>query len=139
MKALGIQIKSTGAILVVLKKDAASSITQTDECTKFEIADIYDSQQVRRFRDQINVALETIKPTKVGICKRNANGKGKMAPSPASFKLEGIIQLYDKIEIEFVAPQTVQAFLKKNPCPTNPKNKYQQDAFDLAYLLLMKP
>lgn len=138
MKVLGIQIKSTEAILVVLKQDAAGTIVQTDECTRFEIVDIYDSGQVRRFRDQVNVALDTIKPNKVGICKRNANGKGKMAPSPASFKLEGIFQLYDKVQIEFVAPQTVQAFLKKNPCSTKPKNKYQQDAFDLAYLLIKK-
>jgi hypothetical protein len=138
MKTLGIQIKSTEAILVVLKQDSSGTVVQTDESTKFEIVDIYDSKHVRRFRDQINVALDTIKPSKIGICKRNANGRGKMAPSPSSFKLEGIIQLYDKVDIEFVAPQTVQAFMKKNTCPINPKNKYQQDAFDLAYLLLKK-
>lgn len=138
MKTLGIQIKSAEAILVVLKQDESGTIVQTDECTRFEIVDIYDSEQVRRFRDQINVVLDTIKPNKVGICKRNANGKGKMAPSPVSFKLEGIIQLYDKVPIEFVAPQTLQAFLKKNPSAISPKNKYQQDAFDLAYLLLTK-
>lgn len=136
MKTLGIQIKSTEAILVVLKQDAAGTIVQTDECTKFKIEDMYDSDQVRRFRDQVNVALNIIKPDKIGICKRNANGKGKMAPSPSSFKLEGIIQLYDKVPIVFVAPQTIQAFLKKRTRTINPENKYQQDAFDLAYLLL---
>lgn len=137
MKALGIQIKTNEAILVILK-EKDGEITQTDECAKFEIADIYNSNHVRQFRDQINIALDTIKPNRVGIYKRNVNGKGKMAPSPASFKLEGIFQLYEKSDIEFVAPATIAAFLKKNPAPIKAKNKYQQDAFDLAYLLLKK-
>jgi hypothetical protein len=59
-----------------------------------------------------------------------------MAPSPVSFKLEGIIQLYEKVEVEFVAPQTTKAFLKKNACPVLPFKKKQQDAFDVAYYLL---
>ncbi|MBL7839395.1 MAG: DUF3010 family protein [Cyclobacteriaceae bacterium] len=136
MKVLGIQIKSKEAILVILTQDGSGNIVQTDECTTFEITDIYNSNHVKQFRNQINIAFDTIKPHRIGICKRNENGKGMMAPSPVSFKLEGIIQLYDKIDVEFVAPQTTKAFLKKNTCSIVPSKKYQQDAFDVAYYLL---
>lgn len=136
MKALGIQIKSNEAILVVLTKQGDGTVTQSIEGTTFEIKDIYNSNQIRQFRDQIIIAFDSIKPDRIAICKRNENGKGMMAPSPVSFKLEGIIQLYDKVEIEFVAPQTTKAFLKKNPCPLLPSKKKQQDAFDVAYYLL---
>lgn len=135
MKVIGIQINSTEAVLVVLEEVDGTN-TQTDESIKFHIEDIYDCVQVRQFRNQINMAFETIKPDRVGIYKRNAFVKGKMAPSPASFKLEGIIQLYEKIITEFVAPQTLKAFFRKNECPIHPMHKYQQDAFDVAFYLL---
>jgi hypothetical protein len=136
MKALGVQIKSNEAILVVLSKQPDGTVTQSVECTTFEIKDIYNSNQIRQFRDQINIAFDSIKPDRIAICKRNENGKGMMAPSPVSFKLEGIIQLYEKIEVEFIAPQTTKAFLKKNVCSVLPFKKKQQDAFDVAYYLL---
>ncbi len=121
---------------MVLTKQTDGTITQSTEGTTYEIKDIYSSNQVKQFRDQINIAFDTIKPDRIAICKRNENGKGMMAPSPVSFKLEGIIQLYEKIEVEFVAPQTTKAFLKKSTCSIIPSKKYQQDAFDVAYYLL---
>lgn len=138
MKVLGIQIKSTEAVLVVLVRQSDGSIVQTNECTKFGIADIYDSVQVRHFKEQVRVALDSIKPDRIGICKRNENGRGKMAPSPASFKLEGMFQLYDKVDILFVAPQTTAAFIKRTPCPLTPSKGYQGDALNVAFYLLSK-
>ncbi|MBA3647460.1 MAG: DUF3010 family protein [Chitinophagales bacterium] len=61
-----------------------------------------------------------------------------MKPSPISFKLEGVFQLYDDIEIGFIAPQTVTAYLKKHQPPIQPKYSYQQHAFNLAFYLITK-
>lgn len=136
MKTIGIQIKSKEAILVVLEKDAAGGIIQTNESAKFRIDDPTKPNQVRQFRDQINAAFDSISASRIGIVARNANGKGDRAPSPVSFKLEGIIQLYDKIETELVWKQTTNAYFKKNTKTLTPKNKYQEDAFDLAVYLI---
>lgn len=136
MKVIGIQIKSKETILVVLEKDSVGNITQTNESAKFGIDDPTKPNQVRQFRDQINAAFDSISASRIGIVARNANGKGDRAPSPVSFKLEGIIQLYDKIETELVWKQTTNAYFKKNTKTLTPKNKYQEDAFDLAVYLI---
>jgi len=136
MKAIGIQIKSKEAVLVVLEKDAAGNISQTNDSAKFGINDPTKPNQVKQFRDQINAAFDSIGASRIGVVARNANGKGQRAPSPVSFKLEGIIQLYDKIEVELVWKQTTNAYFKKNKKTSTPKNKYQEDAFDIAFYLI---
>lgn len=136
MRVIGIQIKSKEAIFVVLEKDDAGNISQTNESAKFGIDDPTKPNQVKQFRDQINAAFDSIGAIRIGIVARNPNGKGDHAPSPVSFKLEGIIQLYDKIEIELVWKQTTIAYFKKNAKSAIPKNKYQEDAFDMAYYLI---
>lgn len=138
MKAIGIQIEGNDAVLVVLIKDDNGIITQTNECVKLNLADHTDSVQVQQFRDQINCTLDSIKPTIVGIKARIAKAGGKLSPSPVSFKLEGIIQLYTKVSIDFVWSQTISAYKKKNDVFPSSKNKYQQDAYDVAFYLLTK-
>jgi len=136
MKTIGVQIKSTEAIMVVLEKDVNGNISQTSESTKFHIDDPTKPYQVKQFRDQINSTFDSIGASRIGIVARNANGKGNRAPSPISFKLEGIIQLYEKINIEIVWKQTTIAFFKKNLKTSNAKHKYQASAFDVSYYLM---
>jgi hypothetical protein len=100
------------------------------------VSDIYNTEQVRQFSNQIDVAFKQIKPDLIGICKRSENARGKMAPAAASFKWEGIIQLNSKVDIRFVSPQTVKAFFKKNAKTINANRRYQDDAFDVACYLL---
>ncbi len=141
MKAIGIQIDADKLILVVLIKDARGVITQTDECSRFNIADHTNSKQVQQFRDQVNSTFDMIHPDLIGVKMRNAKAKSQgsvRAPSPISFKLEGIIQLYTKCDIDFIWPATIAAFKKKSGDFPAAKNKYQQDAFDMAYYLLSK-
>jgi len=138
MKAIGIQIKSNEAILVVLEINNAGIIIQTNESTKFDIYDPSKPNQVRQFHDQINSAFDSIAPSQIGVMARNAKAKGQRAPSAFSFKLEGIIQLYEKCDIELIWPQSIAAFYKKNPRLQQPRNKYQQDAFDVAFYLLKR-
>lgn len=136
MKTIGIQIKGAEAIVVVLEKDFAGNITQTNECSKFKIDDHLDNEQVKQFRDQVNTAFHSIGAIRIGLVVRNAKGKGDRVPSPVSFKLEGVIQLYDKLDIEFVWPQTTTAHFKKYPKKEKSKNAYQENAFDVAYFLI---
>ena len=133
---MGIEIRSSEAILCVLEKHSSGQIEQTKECTKFGIDDPQSNAQVRQFFQQVNVSLDSIDPGIIGIIARNGKAKGMMAPSPFSFKLEGLFQLYGKKEVELIWPQTVSAYLKKHPIPITPHKKYQQDAFNLAFYLI---
>ena len=136
MKTLGIQLKASEAILVVLERDARGQVSQLKQSAKYRIDDQLNCEQVRQFRDQINVAFDSIKPDRIAVLARNASGRGPMAVSPSSFKLEGIIQLYEKKRIEFIWPQTVKAHIKKNAVGVTPFHQYQQDALELAAYLL---
>jgi hypothetical protein len=138
MKSIGIQIKTNEVILVVLKQNADGTLTQTDESTKFCLHNPDDAIQVKRFRDQINSAFDSIAADVIAIMSRNAKAKGKMAPSPTSFKLEGIIQLFEGQAVQLISPLTTNAYFKKNQQSIAPKNKYQQDAFDIAYYIMYK-
>ena len=138
MKVIGIEIKSNEAIVVVLEKDATGNIVQSVESTKIGIADSASNNQVRQFMQQVKASLDNINADEIAILARNGKAKGIMAPSPFAFKLEGLFQLYDKKDVQFVWPQTVSAFLKKKGCPLSSEKKYQEDAFRLAYYLLNK-
>jgi hypothetical protein len=138
MKVVGIEIKSTEAVLVVLEKDANGVITQSDESTKIGITDSVSNSQVRQFMQQAKASLDNINADEIAILARNGKARGTMAPSPFSFKLEGLFQLYEKKEVQFIWPQTLSASFKKNPCTISPAKKYQGDAFNLAYYLINK-
>ncbi len=135
MKTIGLQIEGNEIILVVLKKQGDGSIIQTDDCIRCKVDDHNDSIQIQQFNDQVNSTFDSIKATKIGIRARNGKAKGTRSPSPISFKLEGIIQLYKNTEIVFIWPQTITAFKRKHQIPDS-KHKYQQEAFDVAYYLL---
>lgn len=136
MKTIGIQIKSNEMILVVLEKDHEGNIKQLSESTKFKIDDPTNQDQVKQFKNQINTFFDAVKATRIGIVARNYNGKGRMAPSPISFKLEGIVQLYEKLPIEIIWKKTTDTFFTKNPKHIGAEKIYQVDAFDLAYYLI---
>ncbi len=138
MKILGIQLKSTEAILVVLEKDSEGNIIQLSSSTKFKFDDPNDHVQVRQFRDQVNTAFDSIAPDQIGILARNYKAKGMQAPSPMSFKLEGIIQLNEKYSISFVWPQSISAYFKKNPLTQSANKKLEEAAFNVAYYLMVK-
>lgn len=138
MKVIGVEIKSNEAILVVLEKDANGVITQSDESTKIGITDSASNIQVRQFREQVKASFDNINPDVVAILARNGKAKGTMTPSPFSFKLEGLFQLYEKKDIQLIWPQTVSAYLKNKVCNISASKKYQDNAFNLAYYLLNK-
>ncbi|MDQ0477100.1 DUF3010 family protein [Chryseobacterium sp. MDT2-18] len=136
MKTIGIQIKSNEIILVVLRKDESGIITQTKESSKFKVDDHNQQEQIKQFKNQVNSFFDSVDANKIGIVARNAKGKGLMSPSPVSFKLEGIIQLYEKTEIELVSKKTIDAYLKKNEKEITAEKILQNDSFDLAYYLI---
>ncbi len=136
MKTIGFQLKSNEAIIVVLDQDENGVVFLTEESIKLKVDDHLKSEEISQFRNQVFSLFDNLKPNSIGIIVRNSKGKGIHAPSPISFKLEGIIQLYDKLEVDLIWPKSLDAFVKKNPVPVKAKHNYQESALNLAYYLL---
>jgi hypothetical protein len=135
MKVLGISIEANKAIFSALEKDANQTIHEISSVPKkLELKDHLDSKEVRNFLTELHSFLKEQPFDKVGIITRGT--KGRFAASPISFKIEGLIQVFRDMEIEFVAPATLRAFYKKNENTVEPKYSYQKDACDLANFLL---
>jgi len=132
MKAIGIEIDKKKIIVVAI--DSSPNPTQLKPETKyFELKDDRDDQELADFMIHLHAYFDEISADKIGIVTRQT--KGRFAASPYSFKLEGIIQLYPKKLMEFVTPQALTSYFKKNELPLSPSFSYQEKAMKLAYFL----
>ncbi|MFA7273916.1 MAG: DUF3010 family protein [Crocinitomicaceae bacterium] len=135
MKVLGIAIEANKAIFAPLEKNASGEFFEIlNTPKKLELKDHLDSAEVRSFQEDLHTFLGEQSFCKVGIITRGT--KGRFAASPISFKIEGLIQSFPNLTIDFVAPATLRSFYKKNENPIEPKYSYQKDACDLAFYLL---
>lgn len=135
MKVIGITIESSRTIFYTLQKTEDGIVTKlAEEYKSISIADDLVSAELRTFQEKVYALFDNIKPDRIAILKRMT--KGKFAAGSASFKLEGIMQCYANVEIEFVAPATIKAFYKKNEFNQTPAHKYQINAAQLAQFLV---
>tara|TARA_R110002153_G_scaffold269884_1_gene435836 strand:- start:436 stop:843 length:408 start_codon:yes stop_codon:yes gene_type:complete len=135
MKSIGIEIDKKRAICFALEKDNQGIYINLTG--KFKYIDIKDDQnniEIQNFQSTIHTFFENINPDRIAIISRQT--KGKFASSPLSFKLEGLIQCYNKVNVEFVAKATLTAHFKKNSFTTAYDNNYQENAAKLANYLL---
>ena len=89
---------------------------------------------MRSFFETVRNSFDLNTPDRIGIIKRNK--KGKFAGGAVSFKMEGLIQLYEKKNIRLISPHTLRSFQKKENPQIIPKYKYQNKAYLLALYLL---
>jgi len=130
MKTIGIEISNKKVIFVVLQKLNGSTENITGKQKSMELKDDRDSKELTLFINELHSYFDSINPDKIGIVTRMM--KGKFSASPISFKIEGLIQLYSKIDIEFVTPQALTAYFKKNELSVQPDHKYQEKAIKIA-------
>ena len=116
------------------KDNQGAYINLTGKFKYLGIQEDQDNDEIRDFQSTIHTFFNNINPDAIAIIVRQT--KGRFASSPFSFKLEGLIQCYDKVNIEFVSPKTITAFYKKNPFTVLFDNNYQEDAARLANYLL---
>lgn len=135
MKICAIEIKSNKAVFVVLEKKQDNQINEISGKFKFaSLENDEDQKELTTFIDLLHSQLDYIIPDRIAIIRRSS--KGKFSASSVSFKIEGLIQSYKKIPVEFFAPQTIRAFYKKNSMPLTPAYNYQMSAMELAYMML---
>ncbi len=135
MKSIGIEIDKKRAICFALEKDNQGTyINLTGKFKYLDIKDDQDNTEIQNFQSTIHTFFENINPDRIAIITRQT--KGKFASSPLSFKLEGLIQCYNKVNVEFIPKATLTAHFKKNSFTTSYDNNYQENAAKLANYLL---
>ena len=134
MKVLGISLEGSTAIFSALEKQGDNITDLSANFKKVELKDHLDSNEVKALQSALHDLFDQGEFDRIGIIKRGT--KGRFAASVITFKIEGLIQLYKKCEVEFVASATLKAFYKKNTNSIIPKYSYQKTANGLAFYLL---
>ena len=131
---IGIDISSHDVVIMALQQSDSEVIDLTGKTKKFSLDDDDDAAQIQAFHDSFHAHLDGFDAHQIAVLKRIR--KGKFTASATSFKLEALIQNYRSKSVQVVPSTTVKAFLKKEPLPFSPPNKYQEKAFGLAWYLL---
>ena len=135
MKVIGIAIDKAKAVFYALeKKDDDRLINRTGEFKFLTLKNDTDNSAIRTFQSSIFSFFDDIQPDRIAILTRQTKGRFKSAP--LSFKIEGLIQCYEEIDIEFVSPHKILSYFKKNEFILDLEYEYQEKAARLAYYLI---
>lgn len=134
MKTIGIEIDNDKAILFVLESDGKSIKDLTNNFKHLKLNDDKNNSELQKFQSILFSHFDSINADKIGIITRQ--GKGKFASSSISFKIEALIQCYTKTEVEFVSPQALNSYYKKNEFNLSIPHIYQEKASKLSNYLL---
>ena len=134
MTLCGIEIKGSEAIIAV----AAPDLTHVTMATKkIALEDDDEAANVKAFAHQVAAFVRDNGITRIAIKKRSK--KGEFAGGPTTFKIEGVLQLLDGVEVTLLSPQTINAQNKKHDFALPATlNKYQHEAFKAACSALVK-
>ena len=134
MTLCGIEIKGSEAIIAV----AAPDLTHVTMATKkIALEDDDEAANVKAFASQVAAFVRDNGITRIAIKKRSK--KGEFAGGPTTFKIEGVLQLLDGVEVTLLSPQTINAQYKKHSFELPATlNKYQHEAFKAACSALIK-
>ncbi len=134
MTICGIEIKGSEAIIAV----AAPDLTHVALATKkIALEDDDEAANVKAFASQVAAFVRNNGITRIAVKKRSK--KGEFAGGPTTFKIEGVLQLLDGVEVTLLSPQTINAQNKKHDFALpGTLNKYQHEAFKAACSALVK-
>jgi hypothetical protein len=136
---IGIEIKGREIRLVALNYDSGDVKDVTGTYKRLILEDDEIAENVILFKNSLFAVFDSFNPSDIVLKWRNpkpAKGFQKdnnFSSSPISFKIEGLIQLYDKASITLIKPQTITAYFRKYELPFEPKYTYQSDALKIAY------
>ena len=136
MKVIGVDIDKSKAIFYALEKDKnGNTINLTGDFKYLTLSDDTNNSRVREFQSAVHSFFDVITPDRIAILKRQT--KGRFKSSPLSFKVEGLIQCYEKVDIEFLPPITISTYFKKNDFTLQLEHNYQEAAAKLACFLTL--
>lgn len=133
MKVVGIDVSGRDVRIIALEKDNELITNYTGKYKPIRLEDDEIASNVVLFKNTLFATIQSFAPDVIVINYRDSKAVGKYAPSAISFKIEGLIQLYDKANICFTKPQTIAAFYKKKTLELTAEYVYQKDALKLAH------
>lgn len=133
MKVVGIDISGRDVRIIALDNRCGEIVNYTGKYKPIRLDDDEIAENVILFKNTLFATIESFSPEVIVINYRAPKGTGKYAPSSISFKIEGLIQLYESAKVLFTKPQTIAAFFKKNSLDITTDYSYQIDALKLAY------
>ena len=137
MTLCGIEIKGSEAIIAVasLHNQALTHVALATK--KIALDDDDEAANVKAFAAQVKAFVQANGITRIAIKKRSK--KGEFAGGPTTFKIEGVFQLLEGVEVTLLSPQTINAQYKKHTFDLPATlNKYQHEAYKTACSCLMK-
>ena len=137
MTICGIEIKGSEAIIAVASLDNQALTHVALATKKIALEDDDEAANVKAFASQVAAFVRDNGITRIAIKKRSK--KGEFAGGPTTFKIEGVLQLLDGVEVTLLSPQTINAQYKKHTFDLPATlNKYQHEAYKTACSCLMK-
>ncbi|MBJ2227525.1 DUF3010 family protein [Pseudomonas simiae] len=137
MKTCGIEIKGSEAIIAVASLDNQVLTHVALATKKIALEDDDEAANVKAFAAQVRAFAQANAIERIAIKKRSK--KGEFAGGPTTFKIEGVFQLLEGVEVTLLSPQTLNAQNKKHnfDLPAT-LNKYQHEAYKAACSALVK-
>lgn len=133
----GIEIKGSEAIIAVASLDNQVLTHVALATKKIALDDDDEAANVKAFAAQVKAFVQANGITRIAIKKRSK--KGEFAGGPTTFKIEGVFQLLEGVEVTLLSPQTINAQYKKHTFDLPATlNKYQHEAYKTACSCLMK-
>ena len=137
MTLCGIEIKGSEAIIAVASLDNQALTHVALATKKIALEDDDEAANVKAFAAQAKAFVQANGITRIAIKKRSK--KGEFAGGPTTFKIEGVFQLLEGVEVTLLSPQTINAQNKKHTFDMPATlNKYQHEAYKTACSGLMK-
>ena len=137
MTLCGIEIKGSEAIIAVASLDNQALTHVALVTKKIALEDDDEAANVKAFAAQVKAFVQANGITRIAIKKRSK--KGEFAGGPTTFKIEGVFQLLEGVEVTLLSPQTINAQYKKHTFDLPATlNKYQHEAYKTACSCLMK-
>jgi|694.fasta_scaffold102897_2 hypothetical protein len=133
MKVIGLEISGREVRIITLDNTTGVIENCTKKYKPIKLEDDEDARNVLLFKNTLFATLDSFSPDVIVFNYRNPNASGKYAPSAISFKIEGLIQLYENAKIHSTKSQTLAAYYKKNKIDISTDFNYQLIALKLAY------
>lgn len=134
MKVLGLEIEGGRVNFIGLESDSTNILDISSIPKSLTLGDDKDFDVVRRFKGVLHDLFSAFSPDIIGVYFKPSSGK--FSASPVTYKIEGLIQLYERKSMRFVDPRSIAALKKKKGYEAKCQFSYQQKAADVAYFLI---
>lgn len=141
MKVLGVELKGNEAVICLLS--LTDGLFDIPDCRvrKLALKDSDSSQSLKDFQFAFDKLVADYNIDKVIIRQRPL--KGKFSGGGVGFKMEGALQVSNKLDLALMQPTKIKETIKQNPVPLpfsdTGLKAFQEAAFATAYAFLVSP